>query len=205
MQINARSLTERQHSLVRNQRPSFVALVGRKRDVEDLRHFPLLHLSPSLHHPIDKLTTIFLDIHRNRPFDNPFNRYYAETFIPPDISQMTFRFAEIIPPYHCRGNRIPFTAIRWPDFGDQPSVGRPFAYPTNKKPRAVLPRLPPPPLRDGSHAGHPHTNPGARSAPDDAALGLPVRFIFGLFPVRVPGRSTHDRQFKSHRDHRIVH
>ncbi len=43
-----------------------------------------------------------------------------------DIAQMTSRFAEIIPPYHRRGNRIPFAAIRWPDFGDQPSVGRPF-------------------------------------------------------------------------------
>ena len=39
---------------------------------------------------------------------------------------MTSRFAEIIPPYHRRGNCIPFAAIRWPDFGDQPSVGRPF-------------------------------------------------------------------------------
>ena len=44
----------------------------------------------------------------------------------PDITQMTSRFAEIIPPYHRRGNCIPFAAIRWPDFGDQPSVGRPF-------------------------------------------------------------------------------
>ena len=44
-----------------------------------------------------------------------------------DIAQMTSRFAEIIPPYHRRGNRIPFAAIRWPDFGDQPSVGSPFA------------------------------------------------------------------------------
>ena len=43
-----------------------------------------------------------------------------------DITQMTSRFAEIIPPYHRRGNGIPFAAIRWPDFGDQPSVGRPF-------------------------------------------------------------------------------
>ena len=39
---------------------------------------------------------------------------------------MTSRFAEIIPPYHRRGNCIPFAAIRWPDFGDQPSLGRPF-------------------------------------------------------------------------------
>ena len=44
-----------------------------------------------------------------------------------DITQMTSGFAEIIPPYHRRGNRIPFAAIRWPDFGDQPSVGSPFA------------------------------------------------------------------------------
>ena len=43
-----------------------------------------------------------------------------------DITQMTSRFAEIIPLYHRRGNCIPFAAIRWPDFGDQPSVGRPF-------------------------------------------------------------------------------
>jgi len=43
-----------------------------------------------------------------------------------DISQITSRFAEIIPPYHRRGNCIPFAAIRWSDFGDQPSVGRPF-------------------------------------------------------------------------------
>ena len=40
---------------------------------------------------------------------------------------MTSRFAEIIPPFHRRGNRIPFAAIRWPDFGNQPSLGRPFA------------------------------------------------------------------------------
>ena len=30
-----------------------------------------------------------------------------------DIAQMTSRFAEIIPPYHRRGNRIAFAAIRW--------------------------------------------------------------------------------------------
>ena len=47
-------------------------------------------------------------------------------FLLTDITQMTSRFAEIIPPYHRRGNCIPFAAIRWPDFGDQPSVGRPF-------------------------------------------------------------------------------
>ena len=28
-------------------------------------------------------------------------------------------------PYHRRGNGIPSAAIRWPDFGDQPLVGRP--------------------------------------------------------------------------------
>ncbi len=30
---------------------------------------------------------------------------------------MTSKFVEIIPPYHRRGNCIPFAAIRWPDFG----------------------------------------------------------------------------------------
>ncbi len=33
-----------------------------------------------------------------------------------DISQMTSRFAEIIPPYHRRGNRVFSAANRWPDF-----------------------------------------------------------------------------------------
>ncbi len=44
-----------------------------------------------------------------------------------DISQITPKFREIVPPFHRQGNCIPSAAIRWPDFGDRPSFGRPFA------------------------------------------------------------------------------
>ncbi len=39
---------------------------------------------------------------------------------------MTSKFVEIVPPFHRQGNCIPFTAIRWHDFGDRPSFGRLF-------------------------------------------------------------------------------
>ncbi len=39
-------------------------------------------------------------------------QYALRLFYWTDISQLTSRFAEIITPYHCRGNRIPFEAIR---------------------------------------------------------------------------------------------
>ncbi len=45
----------------------------------------------------------------------------------PDNFQITPKFREIVSPFHRHGNCIPFAAIRGPDFGDQPSVGRPFA------------------------------------------------------------------------------
>ncbi len=44
-----------------------------------------------------------------------------------DISQITPIFREIVPPLHRQGNCNPSAAIRWPDFGDRPSLGRPFA------------------------------------------------------------------------------
>ncbi len=44
-----------------------------------------------------------------------------------DISQITPKFREIVPPFHGQGNCISFAAIRWHDFGDRPSLGRPFA------------------------------------------------------------------------------
>ena len=40
---------------------------------------------------------------------------------------MTSKFVEIVPPFHRQGNGIPCAAIRWPDFGDRSSFGRPFA------------------------------------------------------------------------------
>ena len=40
---------------------------------------------------------------------------------------MTSKFVEIVPLSHRQGNGIPSAAIRWPDFGDRPSFGRPFA------------------------------------------------------------------------------
>jgi len=44
-----------------------------------------------------------------------------------DIPQMPSKFVEIVPPFHRQGNGIPSAAIRWPDFGDRSSFGRPFA------------------------------------------------------------------------------
>ena len=41
---------------------------------------------------------------------------------------MTSKFVEIVPPSHRKGNCIPFAAIRWDDFGDRPSFGRPFCH-----------------------------------------------------------------------------
>ncbi len=40
---------------------------------------------------------------------------------------MTSKSVEIVPPLHRQENCIPSAAIRWPDFGDRPSFGRPFA------------------------------------------------------------------------------
>jgi len=40
---------------------------------------------------------------------------------------MTSKTVEIVPPFHHQGNGIPSAAIRWPDFGDRSSFGRPFA------------------------------------------------------------------------------
>ena len=40
---------------------------------------------------------------------------------------MTSKTVEIVPPSHRQGNGIPSAAIRWPDFGDWFSFGRPFA------------------------------------------------------------------------------
>ena len=37
-------------------------------------------------------------------------------FVYSDISQMTSRFAEIMPPHHRRGNRVFSAANRWPHF-----------------------------------------------------------------------------------------
>ena len=39
-----------------------------------------------------------------------------------DIPQMTSKSVEIVLPFHRQGNGIPSAAIRWPDFGDRPSV-----------------------------------------------------------------------------------
>ncbi len=41
-----------------------------------------------------------------------------------DISQITPKFVETVPPFHRQGNCIPSAAIRWPDFGTRPSFGR---------------------------------------------------------------------------------
>ncbi len=42
----------------------------------------------------------------------------------PDNPQIQGNRTSVPPP---RGDCIPFPAIRWPDFGDRPSFGRPFA------------------------------------------------------------------------------
>ncbi len=41
-----------------------------------------------------------------------------------DISQITPKFREIVPPFHRQENCIPSAAIRWPDFGDRHALGR---------------------------------------------------------------------------------
>ena len=43
-----------------------------------------------------------------------------------DITQITPKLREIVPPFHRQGNGIPSAAIRWPGFGDRLSSGRPF-------------------------------------------------------------------------------
>ena len=43
-----------------------------------------------------------------------------------DISQITPKFREIVPPLHRQENCAPSAAIRWPEFGDRTSVGSPF-------------------------------------------------------------------------------
>ncbi len=40
---------------------------------------------------------------------------------------MTSNFRKLVPPFHRQGNGIPSAAIRWPDFGDRPAIGRVFA------------------------------------------------------------------------------
>ncbi len=45
-----------------------------------------------------------------------------------DIPQITTRFGEIVPPSHRQRNCIPSAAIRWPDFGNRPALGRPFGH-----------------------------------------------------------------------------
>ena len=40
---------------------------------------------------------------------------------------MTSKIVEIVPPFQRQRNGIPSAAIRWPDFGDRSSFGRPFA------------------------------------------------------------------------------
>ncbi len=45
-----------------------------------------------------------------------------------DISQITPKFGEIIPPSHRHGNCNPCAAIRWHDFGNRPALGRPFGH-----------------------------------------------------------------------------
>jgi hypothetical protein len=44
-----------------------------------------------------------------------------------DIPQMTSKTVEIVPPFHRRENTILFAAIRWLDFGDRSTFGKPFA------------------------------------------------------------------------------
>ncbi len=44
-----------------------------------------------------------------------------------DIPQMTSKFEEFVPSSHHQWSYIPFAVIRWHDFGDRPSSGRPFA------------------------------------------------------------------------------
>ena len=41
-----------------------------------------------------------------------------------DILQMTSETVEFVPPFHRQGNGIPSATIRWPDFGDRPTLGR---------------------------------------------------------------------------------
>ncbi len=45
-----------------------------------------------------------------------------------DISQITTKFWEIVPPLHRQGTCIPFGAIRWPGFSERPPFGRPFGH-----------------------------------------------------------------------------
>ncbi len=43
------------------------------------------------------------------------------------MPRITPNSREIVSPFHRQGNFLPSAAIRWPDFANQPSVGRPFA------------------------------------------------------------------------------
>ena len=45
-----------------------------------------------------------------------------------DISQLTPKFREIVPPSHRQGNCIPFAAFRWHDFGNRPALVKPFGH-----------------------------------------------------------------------------
>ncbi len=41
---------------------------------------------------------------------------------------MTSKFGNIVSPTHILGTCITFAAIRWPEFGNRPALGRPFAH-----------------------------------------------------------------------------
>jgi choline dehydrogenase-like flavoprotein len=53
--------------------------------------------------------------------------YAPENIVLADISQMSSKYREIIPPFHRQRNCIPSAAIRWLDSGDRHALRRPFA------------------------------------------------------------------------------
>ncbi len=97
----------------------------------------------------------------------------SSSIIQTDIPQITPKFVEIVRPSHRQGNCIPFAAIRCPDFGNRPALGRPFVHFSRHpdtplvslSPRRRFPRPTPARVFVAIHrpaAGFPETGSGAR-------------------------------------------
>ena len=93
-----------------------------------------------------------------------------------DIPHMPSKFVEIVLPFPRQGNCILFAAIRWPDFGDRPALGRPFGHFSRHPdtplpsflPRSEVPRPTPERVFVAIHrsaAGFPETGSGAQRLP----------------------------------------
>ena len=78
---------------------------------------------------------------------------------------MQSKFVEIVPPSHRQGNGIPSAAIRWPDFGDRSSSGRPSAQIFRHSDTPLLSRSP--------RRQFPRPTP-ERVLVDEQTFGLPV-------------------------------